>query len=106
MAANPRNANGHRRRQLRARHLAGAATKTCAWPDCPWPHEPFDRTLHHLDPKAPEVDEIIPVSLGGNPLSWTGTQLLHRWCNRQKSNKVAAPAGAEPPLPPATSRAW
>lgn len=52
---NPRNANGHRRRRLRARVIAH-------YRDCALCGRPVDKTLHHLDPGAPEVDEIIPVS--------------------------------------------
>jgi 5-methylcytosine-specific restriction endonuclease McrA len=36
----------------------------------------------------PEVDEIIPVSRGGNPLDIDNCQLTHRFCNRRKSDKV------------------
>ncbi len=35
---------------------------------------------------SPEVDEIIPVSRGGNPIDWHNVQLVHRCCNRMKSN--------------------
>jgi hypothetical protein len=105
--ANPRRTNGHRRDQLRRRHLAGAANKVCQWEHCPWPHEPFDTTLHYLDPKAPEVDEIVPTSLGGDPLSWSNTRLLHRDCNRRRGNGTGTlktlPGPAQQPR---TSRAW
>lgn len=104
MATNPRYANGHRRRELRARVLA--SEHTCAWEHCPWPGEPIDKTLDYRDPKAPEVDEIIPVSLGGNPLSRRNTRLLHRWCNQQRGNGTKTPG----PVPTAeafpTSRSW
>ena len=61
----------------------------------------------HLDPGAPEVDEIIPVSLGGDPLKWSNVQLAHRLCNQRKSNRTTAehPAQAEPDRP-TTSRHW
>ena len=82
--ANVRYANGHRRRELRARVLA--AYDTCAL--C---GQPVDRTLRlgpdgKPHPLSPEVDEIIPVSRGGNPLAWSNVQLTHRRCNRAKSN--------------------
>lgn len=99
---NPRNANGHRRRTLRKRLLARGGT--CAWEFCPWPDEPLDPTLHHHDDKAPEVDELVPVSLGGNPLSRANTRLLHRYCNRERGNGTRAVKA--PPQPVSTTRAW
>ena len=108
MPSNPRYANGHRRRTLRARHLATASRHTCPWPACPWPDEPFDPTLEPLDPKAPEVDEILPISRGGDPYSWTNTQLMHRECNQRKGNRLETEAAtsrtAQPN--PVTSRTW
>lgn len=86
MARNVRYANGARRRALRARHLAQAGHVTCPWPDCPWPGQPFDATLPTLDPRAPVVDEIVPVSRGGDPLSWENTRLMHRWCNAKRGD--------------------
>lgn len=87
--ANPRNTNGHRRRQLRARVLASETY--CAWEYCEWPDEPINKRLHHLDPKAPEVDEIIPVSRGGDPLARSNTRLLHRICNQRRGNGSRSP---------------
>lgn len=101
---NPRNTNGHRRRQLRKRVLASETY--CAWEHCPWPDEPVDKTLHHLDPKAPEVDEIIPVSLGGDPLARANTRLLHRLCNQKRGNGTRAPKIAPKPAEYTTSRRW
>jgi len=95
--ANPRYANGHRRTRLRQRVLA--AYDTCAL--C---GQPVDKTLPPGDPGAPEVDEIIPVSLGGDPLAWTNVQLVHRACNQKKSNRHAGPL--PPPRPPRPSRPW
>lgn len=100
--ANPRNANGHRRRQIRRRVLA-------AYTHCALCGLPVDKTLPHTDPGAPEVDEITPVSLGGDPLAWSNVQLAHRICNQRKSNHVTPTrpdrlAIAPPPAP--TSRDW
>lgn len=61
--ANPRRANGWRRDQLRRRVLA--AYDTCAI--C---GRPVDKTLRSPHPLSPEVDEIVPVSRGGDPLSF------------------------------------
>ncbi|GMA33630.1 hypothetical protein GCM10025875_36220 [Litorihabitans aurantiacus] len=95
MPSNVRYANGHRRRELRARKLAAGGY--CPWPDCPWPHEYLGAGLvedirqrvpvkPQHDPHYPEVDEIIPVSRGGDPVAADNTRLLHRrrWCNQQR----------------------
>lgn len=89
MAANPRNTNGHRRRQLRRRVLASETY--CAWEHCEWPDQPIDKTLHYLEPLAGEVDEIIPVSLGGSPLARSNVRLLHRICNQRRGNGTRQP---------------
>lgn len=49
---------------------------------------PVDFTLRFPDPLSPTVDHIIPVSKGGHPSSLDNLQLAHRWCNRQKSDKL------------------
>lgn len=98
--ANPRNANGHRRRQLRKRVLA-------AYTHCAECGGPVDKTLPPYDPGAPEVDEIIPVSLGGDPLAWTNVRLCHRLCNVKRGNKpVGTSRTATAPEKPAASRRW
>lgn len=99
MATNPRQANGHRRRMLRARILA---TET----QCAICGGDVDKTLHYLDPMAPEVDEILPVSFGGDPLARANTRLAHRClCNQRRGNGTrearTQPIGNVP-----TSRVW
>lgn len=84
MSANPRYANGHRRRELRKRVLAEeTACGICG--------HPVDRTLRRTPdgkphPLSPEVDEIIPVSRGGNPLDRDNVRLAHRICNQRRGN--------------------
>lgn len=90
--ANPRVANGHRRRELRRRVLAEET-------HCGICGGLVDKTLHHLDPLAPEVDEILPVSLGGSPYERSNTRLTHRVCNQRRGNgkrERAEAAGARP----------
>lgn len=77
--ANPRRANGHRRDELRKRVLREER-------DCGICGEPVDKTLHYLDDWAPEVDEIVPVSLGGSPIQRKNVRLAHRKCNRERGN--------------------
>lgn len=92
---NPRYANGHRRRQLRKRVLA---TETV----CAICGGAVDKTLHYLNPGAPEVDEIVPVSLGGDPLSRRNVRLVHRLCNQRRGNGVKP----TPTTTLTTSRPW
>lgn len=76
---NPRYANGHRRRQLRAQVLA---EEDLCWL-C---NQPVDKTLPAGHPMAPELDEVIPVSKGGNPYDRTNVRLAHRLHNQQRGN--------------------
>lgn len=84
MAHNPRRANGHRRTQLRKRVLAH-------YTHCALCGQLVDKTLPPNDPGAPEVDEILPVSLGGNPLLWSNVQLAERICNQRRGNRIITP---------------
>lgn len=73
-------ANGHRRRQLRARLAAlGLPCAICG--------DPIDYSLPAGDPGAFEVDEALPCSLGGSELDWDNVQPAHRLCNRLKGNR-------------------
>lgn len=47
-----------------------------------------DYDLPAGDPMSFEVDEIIPVSLGGSPTDPDNVQPAHRICNQRKSNKL------------------
>ena len=95
MPTPPANANGHRRRQLRARVLAEEThcalcgqrvDKTLGMQ--PGAHGPRCRggncagCIPH-DMRA-EVDEDIPRSRGGSAYERTNTALMHRACNRAK----------------------
>lgn len=40
------------------------------------------------DPLATEVDHIVPLNRGGHPSDISNLQAVHRWCNRQKSDKL------------------
>lgn len=78
---NERVSNGWRRRQLRARVLA-------AYNVCAICGKPVDKTLKTPHPMSAEVDELVPVSRGGDPYSFTNCRLTHRRCNRFKSDKT------------------
>lgn len=96
---NPRYGNGARRTKLRQRVLA-------AYDVCAICGQPVDKSLRTPDPMSAEVDEIIPVSKGGDPLDWNNVRLTHRRCNRLKSNKSDEHARAllaQRPEPKATA---
>ena len=78
--SNPRRSNGHRRDMLRRRVLA-------AYDVCAICGKPVDKTLRSPHPMSAEVDELIPVSRGGDPLSFANCRLTHRRCNRLKCDK-------------------
>ena len=68
---NPRRANGHRRDKVRARVLREEN-------DCWLCGKPVDKTLPPYLDGSPEVDEIVPVSLGGDPFARANCRLAHR----------------------------
>ena len=95
---NPRYANGHRRRAIRDRWRSiGAPCALCG--------KPIDYSLPAGHPMSFEVDEVVPVGKGGDPLDFGNTQPCHRLCNQGKGEGGAGPS---PPtragLP--TSRDW
>lgn len=73
--------NGHRRRILRQRVKAlGLPCAICGLP--------IDYSLPPLHPWSYELDEIIPVSLGGDELDPNNVQPAHRICNERKGNCI------------------
>jgi len=97
MSPNPRRANGHRRNLLRARVLR---EETHCWL-C---GGEVDRTLPPHLSGSPEVDEVIPVSLGGDPLDRSNCRLAHRLCNIRRGNGTKQTKTK--PASFTTSRAW
>lgn len=94
---NPRRANGYRRDKLRARVLREED-------DCWLCGKPVDKTLKTPHPGSPEVDEVVPVSLGGDPLSRANCRLAHRLCNVRRGNGTR---GRRPTITPVTTtRVW
>lgn len=88
MTRNPRYSNGHARRRLR-RWLA-AQERGC------WICRAFgrpDRIDYDLPaghPLAFEVDELRPISLGGDPLDYGNVDAAHRYCNEWRGNKTVS----------------
>ena len=77
--ANPRRANGHRRDQVRARVLREED-------ECWLCGSVVDKTLPPYLDGSPEVDEVVPVSLGGSPIDRSNCRLAHRLCNIRRGN--------------------
>lgn len=116
MTTNPRYANGSRRRKLRAQVLR---EEDLCWL-C---GEVVDKTLGlqagvHSDrcksegrdcsgcvphPMSPEVDEIVPVRDGGDPLDRANCRLAHRIHNRYRDTKRKPPRAATVVV---TERKW
>lgn len=77
---NPRRANGSKRSSLRRRVAAeGAPCHLCG--------KPIDYSLPAGHPMSFELDEIVPVSKGGDPLSRGNVAPAHRICNQKRGNK-------------------
>jgi len=105
---NPRYANSAKREAIRAWLLA--TQDVCAI--C---GHPIDKTLTTYvgprdgkvkrHPMSFEVDEIVPVSLGGDPLDKGNVQAAHRICNQRKGNGTGARVAARGRRV-VTSRRW
>ena len=83
---NPRRANGTRRNALRS--WLRSQGRPC------WICRAFGRS-GYIDYSLPaghpysfEVDELVPVSLGGSPTSRANVDATHRCCNQWRSNKT------------------
>lgn len=107
MAANPRVSNGSRRRALRKR--VAAMGLPCALCGAPIDYslttyvDPADgRRKPH--PMSYELDEIVPVSKGGDPLDPGNVQPAHRICNQRKGNGTVPPHPSPALFP--HSRRW
>jgi len=78
---NVRRKNGSRRTKLRARVAAeGAPCHLCG--------KAIDYTLPTGHPMSFELDEIIPVSKGGDPLDRANVAPAHRICNQRRGNRL------------------
>lgn len=82
---NPRRQNGARRDALRRRVAAeGAPCHLCG--------KPIDYSLPAGHPMSFELDEIVPVSKGGDPFARDNVAPAHRTCNQRRGNRpIVAP---------------
>lgn len=93
MGKDPRKRSGHKRRQVIAR------MRSLKLP-CAICGKPIDYELTtYIDPKDGrekphpmrfELDEIVPIALGGSPYEWENLQPAHRICNQRKGKKTMA----------------
>lgn len=98
--SNPRRANGHRRNQLRAQVLREEDV-------CWLCGQPVDKTLPPYLEGSPEVDEVIPIAEGGDPLDRANCHLAHRLCNVRRGQQTKKKLRAKRALKPfATRRSW
>lgn len=109
-AGNPRRANGSRRTALRKRVAAqGLPCHLCGQPIdyslTTWTDPKDGREKRH--PMSFELDELVPVSKGGDPLDPSNVAPAHRICNQRRGDRVPQrpqPQAADAGLP--TSREW
>ena len=50
----------------------------------------IDYTLPARHPRSFEVDELLPVSLGGSPYEYENVDAAHRECNNWRGNRTVA----------------
>lgn len=85
----PRQRNGNARRKLRA--------KVKSWGEpCHICGRPIDYSLPAGNPLSYELDEIMPVAKGGNPLDINNVKPAHRICNQRKSDKLMSELAKAP----------
>jgi len=54
--------------------------------DCWLCGQPVNKDLKTPDPGSPEIDEVLPISLGGSPIKRANVRLSHRICNVRRGN--------------------
>lgn len=97
-SANPRYKYRTRREALRARLKAeGNPCHICG--------KAIDYSLPAGHPLSFEVDEVVPVSRGGDPLSYENCKASHRICNQRKGAKMNWRT-MRVPVAPSCSREW
>lgn len=94
---NPRNANGSRRRKLRAQVLAEEES-------CWLCGLLVDPNLVHPHPFSASIDEVVPISHGGSPYERSNARLAHLRCNESRGDGTRR---RRPPIVPYRStRQW
>ena len=84
-SGNPRYAKGTARAKLRRRLRAeGRGCWICRAFGRP---DAIDYSLPARHPRSFEVDDLVPVSKGGDPVSYANVDAAHRECNIWRSNR-------------------
>lgn len=109
MANNPRRSNGSRRTALRKRVEAmGLPCHLCGQPIdyslTTWTDPKDGRTKRH--PMSFELDEIVPVSKGGDPLDPDNVAPAHRICNQRRGDRPLRKQSGKTPGQLPMSRDW
>jgi 5-methylcytosine-specific restriction endonuclease McrA len=73
--------SGHQWRKLRAQVLAEETHCWLCWVE-------VDKSLHHLDPGAPQVDHVVAIHAGGDPEDRANLRLAHKRCNQSRGRRV------------------
>ena len=86
MSTNPRYAKGTARTKLRRRLRAeGRGCWICRAFGRP---DAIDYSLPARHPRSFEVDDLVPVSLGGDPTDYGNVDAAHRECNIWRGNRT------------------
>ena len=98
------------RKRVRMRVLAGEPCGICGQPiDLTLPQW-FDDPADGRRKRAPwsfEVDEVVPVSMGGSPIDEANCRPAHRICNQRRGNGKGKNRSSEPErIEGSTSRQW
>lgn len=75
-------------------------------PYCYLCNKPIDYNLPAGLPGSPEMDDIIPVSLGGDPLDRENLRATHKKCNIKRGNTPVDIAIRNARENRKTSRVW
>ena len=84
----PTRPDGERLSGMRGQYLTNRKIILATQSICAICGKPVDKTLKYPHPMSATVDHIIPVAKNGDPASLDNLQLAHRYCNRQKSDKL------------------
>ena len=98
---NPRRANGSRRDAIRARWRSiGAPCSLCGRAiDYSLGMTVDENGRRKPHPMSFVVDEIVPVSRGGDPLDFANTRPAHWICNARRGDGTRRKASTPLPLP-------
>lgn len=90
----PRLKNGERKR-LRAA-VRAERIPHCGRPDCKWPGVPIDYDAPAHSRFAFDLDEIVPVVAGGDPLNRANVRPAHASCNRAAGARLGNSLRGQP----------